>query len=122
MPYTPYLTADEYEGSTILPKDIDLYLLKASHHIDALTFNRIVGNFNKLTEFQQSIIKEVCSKLAEFEYENAEMLESVLKSYSINGVSVEFGGVGIRYVSGIPIPNDLYQLLSQTGLCSRVIR
>ncbi len=116
MPYKPYLTIEEYKGT--IPKNLlEKQLLQASRHIDSLTFNRIVGKFDRLTEFQQEIIKEVCASLAEFEYENSEMLNSVLKSYSINGVTAEFGGKNIQRTNGVVIPCELYRLLSQTGLC-----
>lgn len=120
MSYKPYLTADEYKGN--IPNElIEKQLLQASRHIDTLTFNRIVGCFDKLTDFQKEIIKEVCQQLADWEYENSDMINSVLKSYSINGVSAQFGGENIELLSGIYIPYELYQTLSQTGLCCRTI-
>lgn len=120
MDYIPYLSAEDYIGE-IPGEQIERSLIKASRHIDTLTFNRIVGNFDKLTLFQRGIVKEVCRELANWEYENAEMLNSVLKSYSVNGVSVQFCGENIQKVSGVFIPCELYQMLCQTGLCCRVI-
>lgn len=120
MAYTPYLSVDEYRGDIPLA-ELEKALVRASRHIDTLTFNRIVGKFDLLTPFQQEIIKEVCGKLADWEYENAEMLNSVLKSYSINGVSADFGGANVESIGGVFIPAELYQALCQTGLCCRVI-
>ena len=121
MRYKPYLCAEEYKGD-IPPLELEKALIRASRHIDTLTFNRIVGDFYSLTEFQREIIKEVCAELADWEYENSDMLNSALKSYSINGVSVEFGGVNVESVNGVFIPSELYRILCQTGLCCRVIR
>lgn len=61
----------------------------SAEHIDVLTFNRI--DFEKLSEMQKRIIGKVHSRLTAFEEENADMISSYLKSYSINGTSMEFG-------------------------------
>ncbi len=114
--YEPYVSATEYRGE-IKDGSLERRLIQASRHIDSLTFNRIVGRFDKLTDFQKEIIKDVCSNLADWEYENEDMLSSVLKSYSINGVSAEYGGLNFEFVNGVAIPNELYNLLKQTGLC-----
>ena len=99
-------------------------LLQASRHIDSLTYNRIVSRgFSNLTEFQQEIIKEVVCKQAEFEYENADMIESVLSGYSINGVSVQFGASWNVFADkGVAMRKDVYSMLCQTGLCCRLAR
>lgn len=120
MAYTPYLSVEEYEGD-IPSLEIKKRLTQASRHIDTLTFNRIVGKFYELTEFQRGIIKEVCLNLANWEYENDDMLSSTLDSYSINGVSMKFGGGNIKNVSGVYVPAELYQTLCQTGLCCRAL-
>lgn len=93
-------------------------LNKASKHIDSLTFNRIKGTgFDNLTPFQSEIVKEVCCELADFEHENNDLINSVLSSYSINGVSMNFGDSwNVKIVKGIAIPSQLYEELSQTGL------
>lgn len=117
---TSYLLVEEYEGD-IPATELEKYLLQASRHIDTLTYNRIVGKTDKLTDFQRDIIKEVCRRLADWEYENSEILNSVLKSYSINGVSAEFGGMNVKSINNVYIPGELYQLLCQTGLCCRTI-
>lgn len=120
MAYIPYLAVDEYKGS-IPSLEVEKYLKQASRHIDALTFNRIVGRFDSLTDFQREIIKDVCMQLANWEYDNADMLNSVLDSYSINGVSMRFGGGNVQKSCGVYLPSPLYQLLSQTGLCRRCL-
>ena len=124
MAYMPYVTADEYieMGYTDVPSDeLDNFLRIASRHIDTLTFNRIVKKtFGKLTEFQQEIIREVVCKQASFLYENQDAIESILDSYSINGVSMHFGtGFNTEVRDGVPVQKTVYSLLAQTGLCWR---
>ena len=124
--YTPYATLEEYKKnySDIPDENIEKSLKKASRHIDTLTFNRIQGiGFDNLTEFQKEIIKEVCCELANFEYENEDVITSVLNSYSINGVSMSFGDSwNIKVLKGVAIPTELYETLSQTGLCTLSFR
>ena len=90
----------------------------------SLTYNRIVGRgFLNLTEFQQEIIREVICRQAEFEYENADEISSVLSSYSINGVSAQFGSSWNVFTGkGIAMKRDDYTLLCQTGLCCQLAR
>jgi hypothetical protein len=122
MSYIPYATAADYAqyGSGSIPaEELDSFLHKASRHIDSLTFNRIVGKgFNNLTGFQQDIIKNSCCRLADFLCDNADLLESALNSYSLNGVSMSFGGTSVAVIGGVPVSREIYSLLSQSGLCT----
>ena len=124
--YTPYAAVEEYKKnySDIPDENIEKSLKKASRHIDTLTFNRIQGiGFDNLTEFQKEIIKEVTCELASFEYENEDVITSVLNSYSNNGVSMSFGDSwNIKVLKGVAIPTELYETLSQTGLCTLSFR
>lgn len=126
MPYTTYVTKEEYledfEGRAIPGEELEKSLKTASRHIDTLTYNRIVGRgLSSLTQFQQETIKEVVCLQAEFEYENADEIESVLSSYSINGTSVSFGSSWNVFTEyGIAMRKDVYALLCQTGLCCRL--
>lgn len=110
-------------GSVLPEEDEEKALKKAESHVDALTWNRIRGiGFERLTEFQKNTIREVCCELAEFEYDNADMINSVLQQYSINGVSMTFGSSWNMMVqNGIAIRRDTYEKLCQTGLCCRRI-
>lgn len=123
--YTAYVTAEEYAelGYTAITSNVDRYLREASRNIDTLTFNRIVAKgFDNLTEFQQELVKEVCCKQAEFLFENADAIASIIDSYAINSVSMKFGsGLNVTFESGIPIQRTVYALLLQTGLCWRAI-
>lgn len=125
--YTPYVTAEEYEllGFEDIPaEELDAFLKDASRNIDTLTFNRIVKKgFDNLTDFQKEIIKEVVCRQANFLYDNADAISSILDSYSINGVSMKFGsGFNVKIEGGLPIQSNVYSLLEQTGLCWRGAR
>lgn len=119
--YNAYVTIDEYVQmgyNAIQTADLDAYLTKASRMVDTLTFNRI--RFDKLTDFQKEIIQNVVCEQAEFIYENAEAISSILSSYSINSVSMTFGtGFNCTMENGVPIQKTTYAMLQSTGLCWR---
>ena len=128
MSYEPYATPGyyqgKYEGTLIEDDDLKKALVQASRHIDSLTYNRIVGRgFSNLTRFQQDIIQDVVCQQADFETETADEINSILSSYSINGVSAQFGSSwNIFTDKGVAMKRDLYALLCQTGLCCRLAR
>ncbi len=127
MEYEPYIAPeyyrDVYKGETIPQDQEEKYLLQASRHIDTLTYNRVVEcGFSTLSEFQKKVLAGVICKQAEFEYENREIFDMILQSYSINGVSMQFGDSwNVELQKGIPIRRDVYAELCQTGLCSRLM-
>lgn len=127
MAYEPYVAAeyyvDVYKGSVVPETDLDRSLRQASRHIDSLTYNRIVGQgFSNLTVFQQDLVREVVCLQADFEYENADEINTILQSYSINGVSAQFGSSWNVFTDkGIAMKRDVYALLCQTGLCCRIV-
>lgn len=112
-----------YQGACNIPeKDRARALCDASRHIDSLTFNRIVdAGFDNLTEFQQEIIADVCRRQAEFEHENSSMINTILTSYSINGVSmgIDSAGWNVFVQNGVVMQRAVYDELKQTGLCNR---
>lgn len=128
MSYEPYVTPEYYQnvyqGSMIPAEELAKLLRQASRHIDSLTYNRIVDRgFSGLTEFQQEIIQEVVCIQAEFEYENADEINTILSGYSINGVSAQFGtSWNVMTEKGVVMKRDVYALLCQTGLCCRLAR
>lgn len=128
MIYTPYATLEyykeSYKGSIVPDDELEKALKQASRHMDSLTYNRIVGRgFSTLTEFQQEIIREVVCQQADFEYENADEINTILSSYSINGVSAQFGkSWNVFMDKGVAMKRDVYALLCQTGLCCRLAR
>ena len=128
MSYDPYATPEyyfnQYEGDSIPDEKLKKALTQSSRHIDSLTYNRIVGQgFSTLTPFQQEIIREVVCQQADFEYENADEISTILSSYSINGVSAQFGSSWNVFTDkGVAMMRDVYALLCQTGLCCRLAR
>lgn len=125
--YAAYVLPEDYAayGSGSIPEEqLTKRLRTASRHIDALTFNRIIGKgFELLTEFQQELVKEAVCLQADFEHENADEIDTVLSSYSINGVSAQFGeGWNVIVQNGIAMRKDTYELLNQTGLTCRTLR
>ena len=115
---------ETYKGN-LKDADIDPALRQASRHIDTLTFNRIVAKgFENLTEYQQGIIKECVCMLADWETENAEYINSMLTSYSLNGASMSFTGnsAGAITVNGIMVSRDIFSHLQKCGLACRVLR
>lgn len=122
----PYVDETYYKENylgTLDTEDLAKRLKEASQQVDMLTFNRIRGKgFDNLTSFQQSVIKEVICQHIDFVYENQDMIDSVLQSYSINGVSMSFGqSWNIEVMNGVAMKRSTYELLKQTGLTRSVI-
>lgn len=110
-----------YKGN-LEESDAEKALKQAERHIDALTFNRIVDKgFENLTEFQQGVIKECECLMADWETENADYINSMLSSYSLNGASMSFTGnsAGATVVNGLAVSREIYSHLKKCGLCSR---
>ena len=128
MSYQPYVDetyyTDVYKGNLIPCEELGKALRQASRHVDSLTYNRVVGRgFSNLTEFQQDVIKEVVCLQADFEHENEDLINSVLSSYGINGVSMSFGSSwNVHTDKGVAMLRDVHSLLNQTGLTSRLLR
>jgi len=121
MAYAEESYYKEKFGDTIPGEELARVMDKASRQIDTLTFCRIRGiGFDNLTDFQKEQIRYVNCLLADFLYENADELDTMLSSYSINGVSMSFSSSeNIRNVQGLLIRNDIYKELEKTGLCDR---
>ena len=115
---------NNYGGRTVAEENLKSALHQASRHIGSLTYNRIVGRgFDNLTDFQKEIIQEVVCLQADFECENADEINTILSSYSINGVSASFGSSWNVFMDkGIAMKRDVYALLCQTGLCCQLAR
>ena len=114
-----YLDPNDYSGN-IPAEELEKRLKRACRDIDSLTYNRIVkAGFENLTEVQQDIIKEAVQLHADFCYDNADLLDSPLAAYAINGVSMSFDKSKIVTVGDVTTSNEVYSLLMQTGLCYR---
>ena len=89
------------------------------------TYNRIAGKgIDVLTEFSKGIVQDVCCQLADFEYENEELINTILKSYSLNGVSYWLNNSwNMLLTGGVAVEaGDIYSMLEQTGLCYKGVR
>ena len=108
-----------YGGKIITAEDAPNLLQNASNTVDTLTYCRIVSRgFESLTAFQKAIVQRVVCALAEWQSENADILDNPYNSYSINGVAASWGkSVGVRTINGVLIPNSIYSELVKTGLC-----
>ena len=114
-----YLEPSEYSGN-IPTEELNKRLRRACRDIDSLTYNRIVKTgFENLTEFQQELIKEAVQLHADFCFDNADLLDSPLAAYAINGVSMSFDKSKIVTVGDVTTSSEVYSLLMQTGLCYR---
>ncbi len=105
--------------------DAEKALRQASRHIDTLTYNRIVvAGFENLTEFQQGIVRECACLMADWETENADYINSMLSSYSLNGASMSFTGesANAMVVSGVAVSREIYAHLQKCGLCTKSLR
>lgn len=125
MAYVDYSYYTEtYGGNAIAASEAPRAFQMASNIVDSLTYCRInsVG-LEALTDFQRDIIKQVTCALADWQTENADILDNPYSSYSINGVAATWGkSAGIRQVNSIMIPNRIYAELVKTGLCYPGVR
>lgn len=116
--------ADYLKYYTVVPENFDRLVHKASGMIDTLTYNRIVATgFDNLTAHQRATIAECCCEIVQFYDEYADMLDTVLKSYGINGVSMQLDyNTGVCVKNGCTLRRSTYNKLMSTGLCCGVLR
>lgn len=122
----PYVDATYYKDiylGTIIPVDQrDKALKDASRDIDSLTYNRITSTgFNNLTDFQKNIIKEVTCLHADFKSQYGDFLDSPISGYGAGSTSVSLKSTGIAGQNGISTSKQVYAMLKQTGLMTRLI-
>ena len=119
MMYADAAYYNEHKRGNLIGDNLEFYLMKASMYIDCLTYNRIRGiTFEKLKAWQQMVIQEVTCAYANWLFDNQAMLDTYLKSYSINGVSMSMEGAwNVHIENGVAIRSDLYEMLENTGLC-----
>ena len=113
----------KYPNTPLQEREITAALAESSTDVDSLTFNRIceVGIEN-LREFQKEKVSEAVVLQANFRTENAELLQSPLSSYSINGVSMSFGGKSLVTCGDVLTTRSVTAALAQTGLmCRRLV-
>ncbi len=112
-------TEDYLRYYTVVPENFDRIAERASRDIDTLTYHRIIGaDWDSLTDFQRSTITECTCELIQFIDENSDVLDGVLNSYAINGVSMQFDfNVAVYRRNGVTIRSNTYSKLIGTGLC-----
>lgn len=113
-----YLTFEEYkelDGKITDEKTFVKFEKQCSRYIDILSFNRI-KSIDNCSNFEKEIIKEVMAELCDFYFSNEDYLNSYLDSYSINGVSMTFGGDNnnICTVNGVTLLKSTYNKLNMT--------
>lgn len=111
--------SDYLKYYTVVPDNFEQLAHKASRDIDALTYNRIIEQgFDNLTEFQRETITECCCEMIQFYDDNVDILDSVLDSYSINGVAMQFKtNLNVCIKNGCVLRLNTYGKLMSTGLC-----
>ena len=118
-----YLSIEEYQRlntGELTTDNIALAKLirEAEEDVDTLTFHRI-GELKSLSEYQLEQIKRAVCVQTNFRYENAELLDSPLSSYGVNGVSMAFDNNKVRCVSGVYTSARAYDILLSTGFLYR---
>lgn len=113
----------KYPNTPLQEREITAALAESSTDVDSLTFNRIRKvEFENLTEFQKEKVSEAVLLQANFRTENAELLQSPLSSYSINGVSMSFDGKSLVTCGDVLTTRSVTAALAQTGLmCRRLV-
>lgn len=125
MAYVDYnYYIETYGGNRIADPEATRAFQAASNAVDSLTYCRISSiGLESLTAFQQDVIKQVTCALADWQTENADILDNPYSSYSINGVAATWGkSVGVRQVNGVLVPTRIYAELIKTGLCYPGVR
>lgn len=121
---TPYVAAEQFKKrfpeTDLTTREIENLLKAASLDTDALTFNRITAcGFSALTAFQKERVQEAVLLQADFRTRNAELFDSTIAAYSLDGVSVTFDKSRIVSVGGAVTSLAVYSVLKQSGLCAR---
>lgn len=117
---TKEMFREKFPNTEMTDSQIVSKLQTASVDIDSLTFNRIVAcGFDALTTWQQEKVQNAVCRQAEFRFQNQELFDSPITSYSINGVSVSFDKSRLVIMSGVTTSADIYSELKQSGLCVR---
>ena len=113
---------DIYLGTLIPDDHRDKALKDASRDIDSLTYNRITSaGFNNLTDFQKNIIKEVTCLHADFIHQYGDFLDSPISGYGAGSTSVSLKASSVAGQNGISTSKQVYAMLRQTGLMTRLI-
>ena len=120
MPYADWTYYSETYGGTASEEEAEPMLERASDAVDSVTFSRINAiGWERLTAFQQDLVRKACCIQADFLMENGDAVETALSAYSINGVSLQFGNDALyKVVGGTAMDNRAYSMLQRTGLAA----
>ena len=120
----PYVTTEKFKEkfpkTEISDPDIQNLLESASTDVDAMTFNRITAcGFDGLSEFQKACVQRAVCQQADFRFQNADLFDGAIASYSLNGASVTFDKDRIVTVGETVTAPSVIAVLKQSGLCCR---
>ncbi len=111
-----------YKG-TVLPNDDSAIkaLNKAFRQINIICKNRLNdGTVDSYDEDTQNAVKNIICEQAEFNTENADIINAALERYTINGVTIEYAtNQQIASINGVFINKTLFSELSIYGLTYR---
>lgn len=118
-----YISLEEYNDLGFTKVTDNKYLKEASRTIDVLTFGRIRRTgWDSLTAYQKELLSEGICEIADFNFENEDLLKTSFDSYNINGVSMSFGtGVYLIEKNGCLIPKSTSKKLDMTGLTTLLL-
>lgn len=116
-----YVDEEYYNSfSGLITEKLKIKLEKAEDQVNAVTYNRIVGiGFDNLTEFQKDKVKKAVCMQADFIEEYGEYLNMPLSSYSIGSTSIRLNTNSVKIINGVTVSTEVFNYLSQTGLCCR---
>ena len=118
----PYVTTEQFKdrfpNSEMSDDKIQSLLESASTDVDAMTFNRITAcGFDSLSEFQKACVQRAVYQQADFRFQNADLFDGAIASYSLNGASVTFDKDRIVTVGETVTAPSVVAVLKQSGLC-----
>ncbi len=97
-------------------------ILQAEDEVNDLCFGRIAAiGFDRLTDFQRRRVQKAVCLHAVFLAQYADMLQSPLASYGINGVSMSFDSGKTVTQGGVTTSHAVLAQLRQSGLAVRLI-
>ena len=118
MSYATYEDYVEYGGQEESGV-INNILQEASININKACYGRIEGiGFDKLSEFQQGLIKRAACTQADFMNTYGDFLDSPMSGFSAGSISMSFKDTA-KNVGGALISNKALSYLNSTGLTSR---
>lgn len=113
-----------YNGQILQNNDQSIKELNNAERQINIICNSVISNgtIHYKSQYVIDIIKYIICEQADFNYKNSDLINSTLKKYAINGVSIEYEtNQQIKTVRGIFIKQILYEELAYHGLIYRGI-